>query len=300
MGEEEKAAIKKSLEIIKVHYLPIKGGAPGSRYRSWEYCYSAFRSKKASRDALAKELALYLSSYGMLRNSFLLQRDYKAHLKAVNICMSGDYDELWNLEQNEENKPKFIDLLFRKKGCLVHRLKNEAYVEKDPTGKERKHVPSDVLVSKILLGVYGCVPGFDSLFTMGYWLIHDGQTVVDKHLSLDEKTFSDVYGMMRDYSPLLHIGGTKAPYPPMRYLDFALWIIGQCAMDARSLLLDKKKKANRPLAVYKLVDEGVLANPSQEALEKSLQEILPGLKWAELLKNRKKASREENGIKESV
>ena len=57
---------------------------PHHRYLSWEYCHEAFRLNRrpqidATIDYLCLHLAWYLASWGMLRNSFLMQKDYKIH-----------------------------------------------------------------------------------------------------------------------------------------------------------------------------------------------------------------------------
>ena len=53
---------------------------PHHRYLSWEYCHEAFRLNRrpqidATIDYLCLHLAWYLASWGMLRNSFLMQKD---------------------------------------------------------------------------------------------------------------------------------------------------------------------------------------------------------------------------------
>ena len=55
-----------------------------SRYMSWEHCYSEFLNARDryeysddAIDNLCLHLSVYLASWGMYRNSFLLQKDYK-------------------------------------------------------------------------------------------------------------------------------------------------------------------------------------------------------------------------------
>lgn len=245
-------AIKESLKIINNHFLTIESGKPGSRYKSWEYCHFAFLQKKNQKGPLTDDdycllslhLAVYLASYGMLRNSFLLERDFQTHYGAVKICMDEKYKELWDLKPRKKDKEYIANLLFDKDEGIVNRLKEKAYAldDDEKSGSEKSSsMPTDMLVSKILLGVFGCVPAFDSFFSLGYRLIHDEATLKRAFLQLDRKNFETVYDMACDYSDVLKIKGHNPPYPPMRCLDFALWLIGECVSNANSIALEKEK-----------------------------------------------------------
>lgn len=105
---------------------PKSEGDPFTRYRSWEYCHKAFNdlhtklhTKQINNhvlteediDTLALHLAFYLASWGMYRgSSFLLQRDYKTHKKAVKVIMDAA-DNLWNYDpsrQHNEDDDKVV------------------------------------------------------------------------------------------------------------------------------------------------------------------------------------------------
>lgn len=63
------------------YYNDLKKDENG-RYRSWEHCYSNFMNARGKQevdyDYLSLQLAFYLASWGMYReSSFLLQKDYK-------------------------------------------------------------------------------------------------------------------------------------------------------------------------------------------------------------------------------
>ena len=85
------------------------------RYRSWDHCYMAFRNvrkkkaedlnKEVDKDLLSLHLSCYLSSWGMLRNSFLLDRDYRTHLETVRIIFDQKYEKLWGLPVKQEGIP---------------------------------------------------------------------------------------------------------------------------------------------------------------------------------------------------
>ena len=68
------------------------------RYRSFDHCYFYFKNnyKKYGDDAIKDTMALhlfaYLSSWGMLRNSFLLQKDYQFNREVVEIIAKKMYE----------------------------------------------------------------------------------------------------------------------------------------------------------------------------------------------------------------
>ena len=77
------------------------------RFKSWEYCYTAFGNLD-SVDYLSLHLAFYLASWGMYRgSSFLLQKDYRIHIPVVKELLSEKYDALAGIkcvDFRKENK----------------------------------------------------------------------------------------------------------------------------------------------------------------------------------------------------
>jgi hypothetical protein len=88
---------------------------------------------------------MVLSELGKLRNSFLLDRDYLVHMEVVKNLCSREFSKLFE-NPNDKNIP------------LV--LKAAEAIEKS----YEKESISDTLVTKILLGVFGCVPAYDRFF----------------------------------------------------------------------------------------------------------------------------------------
>jgi len=124
------------------------------RYSSFDYCYNYFKNTDASIDVEKSclELGFYLASWGMLRGSgFLLQRSFK-HFEKLIIYIAGQQQEkeyLWDIDINDY--PENYELL----QTIYDEIK-EIVIE---PGKS--HL---TLVTKIMLGVYGFVPAFDSYF----------------------------------------------------------------------------------------------------------------------------------------
>lgn len=138
-----------------------------SRYYSFDYCYNYFYNFKSNRikeisnnDNLQKScltLGYYLSSWGMLRGSSFLLKKYSVKIYEPlikEISINSKFVNLWNIDLNNYDNIHNIKLLLECK-----------YIIKEKLGLENN--PSDTLVSKIMLGIFGCVPAFDQFFKKG-------------------------------------------------------------------------------------------------------------------------------------
>jgi hypothetical protein len=129
------------------------------RYRSWENCYSCFQRLQSSKseadvDSATLHLAFYLASWGMYRGSSrLLQKDYKVHTRIVQELLEAKYNQLWHLDFDTVNtKGPEVSLVIQ----LVKRI-NHIYADLQVS-------PTETLVTKVLLGTFGCIPAYDTLF----------------------------------------------------------------------------------------------------------------------------------------
>lgn len=128
------------------------------RYRSWEYCHEAFKQHRqnpsdAEMDLLCLHLAWYLASWGMLRNSFLIQKDYRVHMSVVKLLLDPKWDELWDIDAEKLVLPQYAEKI-----VLLCAESKAAYTE------TCGGIPTETLLSKILLGTLGCVPAYDRYF----------------------------------------------------------------------------------------------------------------------------------------
>ncbi|MBP7797357.1 MAG: hypothetical protein KA072_01885 [Thermoanaerobaculaceae bacterium] len=131
---------------------------PAERYASFDYCFNHFqRFREAGRiSAIASKhnletsclhLAFYLASWGMLRGSTrLLQKSVRFLDPLVRWIASTDKPQ-WDIDANRYT-PENITVLLEMKRQIVKALGEDAR-------------PSDTLVTKIMLGVFGCVPALD-------------------------------------------------------------------------------------------------------------------------------------------
>lgn len=149
------------------------------RYRSWEHCYIAFNIAWQNRmegkipdyDLLCLHLSCYLSSWGMLRNSFLLERDYKTHLGIVKILFEDpEYERLWcfpiNQHDDKQNTQILKDYWNTIKQAWGGFTETYAINGKESANGGKKYI-TDTLITKILLGTCACIPATDRFYKTG-------------------------------------------------------------------------------------------------------------------------------------
>ena len=235
-----------------------EGGEPDTRYKSWEWCYQAFadgrkkynqttndNEKEKIVDFLALHLAFYLASWGMYRGSaFLLQRDYKTHIGAVNILLKEKCDSLWGYEPasiNGENSEQ-NDAILEPDTGLYARIKDSYNIKKaynyEETNDEEN--ATDTLVTKILMGTMGCIPAFDRFLKKGIkWLkyhfedykkisgtIYNQKNNVGKTFNILENLACANKDSLKKCGAKIVTNGEKCDYPIMKCVDMFLWQVG--------------------------------------------------------------------------
>jgi hypothetical protein len=145
-----------------------KGRHPEERYASYDYCFNYFQSFRdrgnvvtlASRDNLETSclhLAFYLASWGMFRgSSFLLEKSAKHFQSLIEVLASLDM-KIWNIDVGDYSDANSRRLLLYCKDEITNAL-----------GKNNG--PTDTLITKVMLGVFGSVPAFDTYFAKGFKL----------------------------------------------------------------------------------------------------------------------------------
>ena len=201
------------------------------RYRSWEICHDTFlkfENKKLTEedlDYLALHLGFYLASWGMYRgSSFLLQYyDYTIHKAAVKIAM--DYKDLFHINPFEQTD-KYLYLLFDSKAGLYNKL-DHYYTELRKNVKDTNSGISSTLITKILIGIFGCVPAYDRFFLDGITPFKISKTSNNqpnlKSLIDYIKNNSD---LLQELYSVLNSIDTKRHYTIMKIIDMYFWQIG--------------------------------------------------------------------------
>ena len=153
------------------------------RYASFDFCYSYFQNNK---NHLADNIEVgcmylwaYLASWGMLRGrSVLLQENSPASLKGLLSLFANSKDKkVWDLDLQDYSTPEAIGEIIG----MYYSIESEL--------KKIMKQPSVTLITKIMLGVFGCIPAYDGYFTyaMRTECIGDGcgfRRVNDKSLRL--------------------------------------------------------------------------------------------------------------------
>ena len=222
--------VKMRKELIKKleEYYEASTSDQNSRFKSWEYCYETFvnaRNKKTPDiDYLSLHLAQYLASWGMYRNSFLLQKDYKIHYEAVTIILNRNYDVLVGIDCEKLKDEKNIEILF---GLSEKLTKHYDIIRKSVEGKKLDSKLSQVLITKILLGTLGCVPAYDEYFKKG---IRKSKIASG---TFSENSIKDLIKYYEENSSDIEKASSKIridkrlKYPQMKVIDMMFWQYGK-------------------------------------------------------------------------
>lgn len=129
------------------------------RYASFDYCYNYFNNIQNKSELTAPEnleksclhLGFYLSSWGMIRaSSFLLQKSLKFYVPVIRWIANECPENIWNIDVSNYNNGSIENLI------AVYKTLSQFIPD------ENRKI---VLVTKIMLGVFGNTPAFDDNFT---------------------------------------------------------------------------------------------------------------------------------------
>lgn len=155
-------SINKNLKLFN------KDCKQSDRYASFDYCFNYFQEKykNGEIDKIANseniqlsclQLGFYLASWGMYRgSSLLLKKSVKIYEPLIKYIASKECD-VWDIDVDKYNGDN-INKLIRCRKIIVQKLKI-------------KQKNMDTLVTKIMLGVFGNVPAFDTYFKQGSNLV---------------------------------------------------------------------------------------------------------------------------------
>lgn len=141
-----------------------KGRRPQERYASFDYCYNYFYdfykngkikelSDSKNMQTSCLQIGFYLASWGMMRgSSFLLEKSIK-NFESLIRAISNMSPLLWEIDVDTYTDSN-IKLLLDCKHQIINAL-----------GETNN--PSDTLITKIMLGVFGNVPAYDQYVKKG-------------------------------------------------------------------------------------------------------------------------------------
>ena len=204
------------------------------RYRSWEHCYGYFRAARktslaSNRDNAALQLAFYLASWGMYRgSSFLLRHAYTVHRGVIDLIGQPRFTPLWESDFGAKETDDQFLITIRE---LIDGIK-QAYRPFAPVTRSAQ--PTDTLVTKVLLGTFGCLPACDRYFIDG--LKSEGF----KYTNLNDRFVNTIrmyctanlVGLQTEQATIEKNCGVR--YPLMKLVDMYFWQIGY-ELDAKAL-----------------------------------------------------------------
>ena len=221
----ENIKINFAIEEINKYFGEINKIA-NARYKSWEHCYKFFKENKQKGfdesivDTLCLHLAFYLASWGMYRgSSFLLQKDYKVHHEAILEILKEKYKPLWSIKCEDILKDDKIELIFN----VTKELKR-IYIKKREDIDGYKDV-SDILITKILLGTFGCIPAYDRFFISG---VKTYKVANGNYNEKSIKSLAQFYVNNNDKFEKCRTQtlNNEIEYPQMKLIDMCFWQIG--------------------------------------------------------------------------
>jgi hypothetical protein len=189
---------------------------PGARYASFDYCYNHFQQARDDKDLerLADgegltlsclHLGFYLASWGMMRGSAeLLQRSARQLVPVVR-AIAAEPSDIWAIDVRDYAE-RGDEVL-----ALASRIKASFNLQASKT-----------LVTKTMLGVFGCIPGFDRYFQDGFG-----------HVTLRESSLTRIGDFLRDNrsrlnKPVFTLDfatglPTRRPYPEAKIIDMVFF-----------------------------------------------------------------------------
>jgi hypothetical protein len=226
MGLEDLTTVDVNLQIQRF----IKGGGrdkgrhPSERYASFDYCYNyfqAFREQDRIDDIChydnmqrsCLELGFYLASWGMLRgSSFLLFKSAKFYESVLRAITEFDR-KIWTVNVDSYTTENIALLLGARKAI------------RQALGKENK--PTDILVTKIMLGVFGNIPAFDNSFRSGFGVGNPTRTHLERVAGFYAH-HKDTIDAAKIYTLDFSTGNnTTRPYPKAKIVDMVGFMLGQ-------------------------------------------------------------------------
>jgi hypothetical protein len=145
--------------------------SPLERASSFDYCFNyfqAFRDRTATSEISAPQylelsclhLGYYLASWGMLRGSTVLHTKSYRFFETVVGVIAAEPPGSWEIDVDDYSD-EGVTALIDTRDRLA-----EALTARSVDGVIRR--PTNTLLTKVMLGVFGSVPAFDTFFLRGF------------------------------------------------------------------------------------------------------------------------------------
>jgi len=154
------------------------------RYVSFDLCYGYFYNNRHNLCGDNLEMSCYvlwsyLASWGMLRgSSFLLQKTPEYLVNLINY-ISTDGNVLFDIDVDKYNDANVKNEIINGYNCIYELLGGD--VTK----------PTSTLITKIMLGVFGCIPAYDRYFCDTFNTLYPNKGFGSKKVTDD--TLNSIY-----------------------------------------------------------------------------------------------------------
>ncbi|HXQ72767.1 MAG TPA: hypothetical protein VN844_19875 [Pyrinomonadaceae bacterium] len=209
-----------------------------ARYTSSDYCFNYFQAYRDA-DTISQisspnnlelscvQLGFYLASWGMLRaSSTLLQKSMKHYVPVIRTIAS-TRPELWKIDSHDYTDSNIASLT-----QIAERLRSSLH-----------DGASDILITKIMLGVFGCVPAFDNYFCSGFrtWSMSSKAL---RRIGSYYKENSEIIDNYRVPTIDFSTGKpTKRKYTRAKVIDMIFWIKGLSEAKRKASLNTSRAKS---------------------------------------------------------
>ena len=216
------------MEIIsKYHkFLDIYTKDENGRFRSFDHIHTVFQEReKYSLDEIALHLFAFMGSWGMFRNSFLMQKDYKFLIPIVEILCDKRYSFLLDINplHEEFRKQKYISSIFEIKERIEDFVSTQKYYK---DGRWEIISVTDTFVTKILLATFACMPALDNQVRAGLKKCHKAYTYFGEGILKDILDFANEHRDALLEAQCEIKEETNLEYPIMKIIDMCLWEYG--------------------------------------------------------------------------
>lgn len=140
------------------------------RETSFDYCFNYFQlfqknptglyNSRENLETSCLQLGFYLASWGMMRNSPLQGLSFRG-LEPVIRAIGDAGEQIWGIDLDKYS-PETIPVV----KCVGEQIR-KSFVFKSKTKAGNIQVATDTLITKTMLGVFGCVPALDDFFKSG-------------------------------------------------------------------------------------------------------------------------------------
>jgi hypothetical protein len=194
---------------------------PTDRYASFDYCFNYFQShfergvvgelaEGPAMEISCLHLGFYLASWGMYRGSALrLQRSLAYLAPAVRVIAESP-GAIWSADANDYSADACSLILE-----VAHRLETAFPEGASPT-----------LVTKVMLGVFGCVPAFDLYFKRGFGVTSFSRSSLQRIATFYSANADAIERHRVKTLDFATGSGTTRPYSRAKVIDMIFFVEG--------------------------------------------------------------------------